>query len=133
MRWRLFEPLAGPEAFRQRDATARAFADLYRAQAAELPPECRDGDYEKRIQAAYPIHPEIFDRLYSDWSTLDAVDGEGSSRADDSASLGRTTCCHGHVRCDDLPGDPASHSRPGRWSNRREPIDTMSDSTYDPP
>src|SRR4030095_11955147 len=28
------------------------------------------GDYEKRIQAAYPIHPEIFDRLYSDWSTL---------------------------------------------------------------
>jgi hypothetical protein len=28
------------------------------------------GDYEKRIQAAYPIHPEIFDRLYGDWSTL---------------------------------------------------------------
>jgi hypothetical protein len=28
------------------------------------------GDYEKRIQAAYPIHPEIFDRLYTDWSTL---------------------------------------------------------------
>src|SRR5262249_31455411 len=24
----------------------------------------------KRIQAAYPIHPEIFDRLYEDWSTL---------------------------------------------------------------
>jgi predicted AAA+ superfamily ATPase len=27
-------------------------------------------DYEKRLQAAYPIHPEIFDRLYNDWSTL---------------------------------------------------------------
>ena len=27
-------------------------------------------DYEKRIKAAYPIHPEIFDRLYTDWSTL---------------------------------------------------------------
>jgi predicted AAA+ superfamily ATPase len=26
--------------------------------------------YEKRIKAAYPIHPEIFDRLYADWSTL---------------------------------------------------------------
>jgi len=70
VRRRLFEPLAGPDAFKQRDVTARAFADLYRAQSAEFPPECKGGDYEKRIQAAYPIHPEIFDRLYTDWSTL---------------------------------------------------------------
>ena len=56
--------------FKQRDLTARAFADLYHAQAAEFPPECSGADYEKRIQAAYPIHPEIFDRLYTDWSTL---------------------------------------------------------------
>ncbi|GIX32370.1 MAG: hypothetical protein KatS3mg125_0326 [Lysobacterales bacterium] len=70
VRRRLFEPLQGPEAFKQRDVTARAFADLYRAQAAEFPPECRDGDYEQRIKAAYPIHPEIFDRLYGDWSAL---------------------------------------------------------------
>src|SRR5207249_3351722 len=70
VRRRLFEPLAGPDAFKQRDVTARAFADLYHAQSAEFPPECRGGDYEKRIQAAYPIHPEIFDRLYTDWSTL---------------------------------------------------------------
>lgn len=41
-----------------------------RRQSPEFPPECRGGDYEKRIQAAFPIHPEIFDRLYSDWSTL---------------------------------------------------------------
>ncbi|MDZ4259120.1 MAG: Swt1 family HEPN domain-containing protein [Gemmatimonadales bacterium] len=70
VRRRLFEPLAGPDAFKQRDVTARAFADLYRAQSAEFPPECRSADYEKRVQAAYPIHPEIFDRLYTDWSTL---------------------------------------------------------------
>jgi len=70
VRRRLFEPLAGPDAFKQRDVTARAFADLYHAQSAEFPPECKGGDYEKRIQGAYPIHPEIFDRLYSDWSTL---------------------------------------------------------------
>ncbi len=69
VRRRLFEPLAG-EQFRNRDVTARAFAELYQAQAAEFPPECRGSDYEKRIQAAYPIHPEIFDRLYTDWSTL---------------------------------------------------------------
>jgi predicted AAA+ superfamily ATPase len=70
VRRRLFEPLAGPDQFKQRDVTARAFSDLYRSQASEFPPECRDGDYEKRIQAAFPIHPEIFDRLYTDWSTL---------------------------------------------------------------
>jgi hypothetical protein len=50
--------------------TARAFADLYRARGPEFPPECRSADYEKRLQAAFPIHPEIFDRLYEDWSTL---------------------------------------------------------------
>ncbi|MBX9629971.1 MAG: DUF499 domain-containing protein [Burkholderiales bacterium] len=70
VRRRLFEPLAGQDAFKQRDVTARAFADLYHAQGAEFPPECKGGEYEKRIQAAYPIHPEIFDRLYTDWSTL---------------------------------------------------------------
>lgn len=70
VRRRLFEPLSGPDAFKLRDVTARAFADLYHAQSAEFPPECRGGEYEKRIQAAYPIHPEIFDRLYTDWSTL---------------------------------------------------------------
>jgi predicted AAA+ superfamily ATPase len=70
VRRRLFEPLPGPDAFKQRDVTARAFADLYRAQSAEFPPECRTGDYERRIQAAYPIHPEIFDQLYGGWSTL---------------------------------------------------------------
>jgi predicted AAA+ superfamily ATPase len=70
VRRRLFEPMADPAQFKDRDVVARAFADLYRTQQQEFPPECRDADYEKRIRAAYPIHPEIFDRLYNDWSTL---------------------------------------------------------------
>ena len=70
VRRRLFEPLASPEHFKQRDVTAQAFAELYQGQSAEFPPECPTADYEKRMQAAYPIHPEIFDRLYTDWSTL---------------------------------------------------------------
>jgi hypothetical protein len=70
VRRRLFQPLAEPEQFKQRDVVARAFGDFYRTQQAEFPPECRDADYEQRIKAAYPIHPEVFDRLYSDWSTL---------------------------------------------------------------
>jgi len=70
VRRRLFEPLSDPAQFRDRDVVARAFADLYRTQGQEFPPEARDGEYEKRLKAAYPIHPEIFDRLYTDWSTL---------------------------------------------------------------
>jgi predicted AAA+ superfamily ATPase len=70
VRRRLFEALPTPEQFKQRDVTARAFFELYRAQHQEFPPECRDAEYEKRLKAAYPIHPEIFDRLYNDWSTL---------------------------------------------------------------
>ena len=70
VRRRLFEPLTDPEHFKDRDVVARAFADLYRTHNQEFPPDCRDADYEKRIKAAYPIHPEIFDRLYTDWSTL---------------------------------------------------------------
>ena len=70
VRRRLFEPMTDPTQFKDRDVVARAFADMYRTQHQEFPPECRDGDYEKRLKAAYPIHPEIFDRLYTDWSTL---------------------------------------------------------------
>ncbi len=70
VRRRLFEPMIDPAHFKDRDVVARTIADFYRTQAQEFPPECRDADYEKRIRAAYPIHPELFDRLYSDWSTL---------------------------------------------------------------
>lgn len=70
VRRRLFEPLIEQEHFKSRDLVARAFYDFYRSKHQEFPPECRDGDYERRLQAAYPIHPEVFDRLYSDWSSL---------------------------------------------------------------
>jgi predicted AAA+ superfamily ATPase len=70
VRRRLFEPMADSAQFKDRDVVARAFADLYRTQHQEFPPECRETDYEGRMKAAYPIHPEIFDRLYTDWSTL---------------------------------------------------------------
>uniref|UniRef100_UPI003750D984 Swt1 family HEPN domain-containing protein n=1 Tax=Armatimonas sp. TaxID=1872638 RepID=UPI003750D984 len=70
VRRRLFEPLTDAAQFKDRDVMARAFADLYRTQHQEFPPECRDSDYETRLKAAYPIHPEVFDRLYTDWSTL---------------------------------------------------------------
>ena len=70
VRRRLFEPLSEREQFTARDNVSRAFADFYRAQQQEFPTECRDADYERRLRAAYPIHPEVFDRLYTDWSAL---------------------------------------------------------------
>jgi predicted AAA+ superfamily ATPase len=56
--------------FVARDRAAKEFCDLYRAQHQEFPPECREADYERKLKAAYPIHPEIFDRLYQDWAGL---------------------------------------------------------------
>ncbi len=70
VRRRLFEPLTNEQAV-ARDAVAKAFVEMYGAQKQEFPSECREIAYEKRIKLAYPIHPELFDRLYNDWSTLD--------------------------------------------------------------
>jgi predicted AAA+ superfamily ATPase len=70
VRRRLFEPLIEQSQFVARDTVAQAFYDFYRTQQQEFPPDCREPEYERRLKAAYPIHPEIFDRLYNDWSTL---------------------------------------------------------------
>lgn len=70
VRRRLFEPPPDEDAYKQRNVVARAFVDYYQTQRGEFPSECQTSDYERRIQASYPIHPEVFDRLYEDWSTL---------------------------------------------------------------
>lgn len=70
VRRRLFvEP--DPEALAAIGATAKAFVGLYRSHGADFPRETRENEYEQRIRQTYPIHPELFDRLYQDWSTLE--------------------------------------------------------------
>lgn len=71
VRRRLFQPIAEPGLYIARDNVAKAFADFYRGQSQEFPSECRETEYERRIKAAYPIHPELFDRLFNDWSSLE--------------------------------------------------------------
>jgi len=71
VRRRLFQTTTDPSLFVQRDAVIKAFMEMYRNQGQEFPSECKEADYERRMRDAYPIHPELFDRLYSDWSTLD--------------------------------------------------------------
>jgi predicted AAA+ superfamily ATPase len=68
VRRRLFEPVRDAAA---RDAVCRAFADAYVAEGAKLPAETQERRYRDRLVQAYPIHPEVFDRLYEDWSTIE--------------------------------------------------------------
>jgi predicted AAA+ superfamily ATPase len=70
VRRRLFEPF-GPEALTLRDAVANQYVEYYRKHRGDFPRECSDPAYEQRIRSAYPIHPELFARLYEDWSTLE--------------------------------------------------------------
>ena len=67
VRRRLFEPVRDIPA---RDAVCRAFANAYVAEGAKLPSETQEARYFNRLVQAYPIHPEVFDRLYEDWTTL---------------------------------------------------------------
>ncbi len=53
------------------ESVCRAFADFYTAHRDDFPQETQESRYFERLVRAYPIHPEVFDRLYEDWSTLD--------------------------------------------------------------
>ena len=68
VRRRLFSPVKDETA---RDAVCREFIRLYDENPSDFPTECREGGYIDRLRQAYPIHPELFDRLYDDWSTLE--------------------------------------------------------------
>lgn len=67
---RLFQE-ADAEAQRKIDVTVERFFDYYVKNMGELPSETKELDYKSRLRAAFPIHPELFDRLYGDWSTLE--------------------------------------------------------------
>lgn len=54
-----------------RDEVCFAFSKMYGDNPAEFPMESRELEYRERMLACYPIHPEVFDRLYEDWATLE--------------------------------------------------------------
>jgi hypothetical protein len=67
VRRRLFEDITDRLAAEE---VCRAYADYYAGNSGEFPPETQDSHYFERLKHAYPIHPEVFDRLYEDWSSL---------------------------------------------------------------
>ena len=70
VRRRLFEPMTA-EQERIRDGVIRSFMDYYREKHTDFGSQVLLPEYERRMRSSYPIHPELFDRLYQDWSTLD--------------------------------------------------------------
>ncbi len=71
VRRRLFESITDPKDFAARDAIIKAFSDLYRKSSGEVPSECGELEYARVLEKAYPIHPELFLRLYEDWGSLE--------------------------------------------------------------
>lgn len=80
----LWKPVATEEAFeivrrrlftdiqdtRTRDEVCSAFAETYLAENGKFPSETQEARYRERLIQSYPVHPEVFSRLYEDWSTL---------------------------------------------------------------
>ena len=68
VRRRLFLDCKNPEA---REEVCTAFSQMYQENSADFPLEAKEVSFRDRLVACYPIHPEVFDRLYEDWATLE--------------------------------------------------------------
>jgi predicted AAA+ superfamily ATPase len=68
VRRRLFLDCKHPD---RRDAVCTRFSKMYNENQSDFPFEARELEYRKRMVSCYPIHPEVFDRLYEDWATLE--------------------------------------------------------------
>lgn len=70
VRRRLFKEIPGDK-HHHKDNTLKQFAKLYRENSDDFPQGCADEDYRRKLEKAYPIHPELFDQLYTSWGSLE--------------------------------------------------------------
>ena len=70
VRRRLFDAIPADKV-KVRDVVIDAFHVMYRGHKGVFPSAAAEADYLERMKRSYPIHPELFDRLFGDWSTLD--------------------------------------------------------------
>ena len=68
VRRRLFLDCKDPDG---RDAVCAKFSQMYIENQNDFPIEVKEVEYRQRMISCYPIHPEVFDRLYEDWATLE--------------------------------------------------------------
>ena len=70
VRRRLFQQIPGDK-FMHRDNVTKQFMKLYRENQDAFPSGCSEEDYKRKLEKAYPIHPELFDQLYTTWGSLE--------------------------------------------------------------
>jgi hypothetical protein len=70
VRRRLFKEIPS-DRFHHRDNTLKQYSKLYRENADDFPHGCGDEDYRRKLEKSYPIHPEMFDQLYTSWGSLE--------------------------------------------------------------
>jgi predicted AAA+ superfamily ATPase len=70
IRRRLFQELDA-EGEKARDQAVKAFVSFYKNNAGEFPSDARERTYEAQLTAAYPVHPELFRMLQTDWGALE--------------------------------------------------------------
>ena len=70
VRRRMFDPIP-PDKARVRDGVIRAFSEMHRMHSADFRSEVSEADYRRRMELSDRIRPELFDRLFGDWSALD--------------------------------------------------------------
>jgi predicted AAA+ superfamily ATPase len=68
VRRRLFE---SSMEYPARDAVVKAYYELYTSDKGSFPSNCSEQEYRRKLEACYPIHPELFDKLDGAWSTLE--------------------------------------------------------------
>ncbi len=67
VRRRLFSTIIDETA---QDETCETFRRMYNNARGEYPDGVSDQNYLQRMKSCYPIHPEVFDRLFEDWAVI---------------------------------------------------------------
>ena len=67
VRRRLFENDVDETA---RQAVIHDYFKLYQGYRDDLPPKARELDFKRKMELAYPFHPDVIDILYEKWSTF---------------------------------------------------------------
>lgn len=67
IRRRLFEPNVDEQAVKD---IVGSYFDKYREHKDELPPKASEPDFRRKMELAYPFHPDVIDILYEKWSTF---------------------------------------------------------------
>ncbi len=70
VRRRLFKEVTSDMA-PHKDNTLKQFNKLYRENTDTFPTGCDGEEYRRKLEKAYPIHPELFDQLYETWGAIE--------------------------------------------------------------